>query len=744
MFEVLLMHMKEKKKIKKKYRILEKMEEGFYKNTFVIAAIVGSFIIVFFTIFYSVYGGRFFNELRLSGFTVGQKASRDYVATRDFVFIDKEATALLIKQKTASVYKVFKFDDEKVLEINKKFEEFSDNYLAAIERRRKNTASLEKYLTAVNNVEMDFLLTKVDPYIVIPAASTILEKILLKGVVEIPAGIHLSRNDFIKVWKWNNGRKIYKTEKVSSLITLSNIDKVIENNLMYKNFPEKEKYAVHLLVRNFVKEDVFYDQIQTSILLDSVKKKVKPVTVKIRKGDRIITRGFPVTERQFEMAEALNTQGNSTSLIQAAGSFLYLLILYILGFLLFSPILSGRKRQKQFVYLLLILVTVNAFYVSAAIHLTSMFSTLDFSFFIPVALFSMLFSIILGTREGGMLTLLLSLFLFVFPSASIYDFFFSLFSGFAASFLVRQAEKRLDLIKAALYLSLVHILLTVIIALFLGYDFHAFVLAAGIVTVNAFLCSILNLSLLPVLEHIMNLPTTFRLVELSDMSMPIFKRMITLAPGTYSHSMSVANLAESAAREIGANALLARVGSYYHDIGKIDQSEYFIENQKGDNKHDVLKPSLSVAVIKSHVKIGIEKGKEMGLPPEIIDIIAEHHGSGVINYFYIEAIKKELGNNRITKEDYSYNGTPPRTKEAGIVMMADSVEAAARVLKKPTIAKLDKFIWNTILEKVETGQLSNCNLTFKDLVIIKKSFIQILAGYFHSRIEYPKLEENKS
>ncbi len=736
--------MKEKKRFNNSRGLLRKAEEVFSQNTSVVAAAVLSFLLIFFTAFYSVHGGNFFNGLRLSGFTVGKKAARDYIAGRNFIFIDKQATDALIKKKLSTVPKVFKFDDEKVLEMNKKFEDFSGIYLSVVEKKKRDPKALKAYLTTINTVEIDFLLTKVDPYIVIPAASNILDKLLLNGIVKIPSGIHFSPDDSIKVWKWNNGRKEYNDIKVSGIVTLSNIDKNIEDHLMYKNFPEKEKYAIHLLIRNFITEDVFYDQIQTSYLLDKLRKTIKPVTVKVIKGDKIITKGFPVTERQIQLAKALGMYPDSAGIDQAAGSLLYLLVLYILGIILFYPLFHGKKRQKQYTYLFLAFILVYAFYVAAAIHITSVFTDLDFALFIPVALFSMLFSVILGIQAGSFLTLLFSLFLFIFPNTTIYGFMFSLLSGFAGSYFVRKAEKRLDLIRAGLYLAFVNMILALIIALYLGYNVNMFLIAGGIVVLNAFLCSIINLSLLPVLEHIMNLPTIFRLVELSDMSMPILKRMITLAPGTYSHSMSVANLAESAAREIGANALLARVGAYYHDIGKIDQSEYFIENQKGDNKHDDLKPSLSVAVIKSHVKIGIERGKEMGLPPEIIDIIAQHHGSGVINYFYIEAIKKELGNNRITKEDYSYNGTPPQSKEAGIVMMADSVEAASRVLKKPTIAKLDKFIWNTILEKVETGQLNNCNITFRELVIIKNSFIQILAGYFHSRIEYPKREGPKT
>ena len=239
----------------------------------------------------------------------------------------------------------------------------------------------------------------------------------------------------------------------------------------------------------------------------------------------------------------------------------------------------------------------------------------------------------------------------------------------------------------------------------------------------------------------MNAPTPFRLMELSDLNTPLFKRMLILAPGTYSHSVSVANLSETAAKEIGANALLARVGAYYHDIGKIDQAEYFVENQKSGNKHDDLKATLSTAVIKSHVKIGLEKAKELGLPDEVIEIITQHHGSGKISYFYMKALKEQKIDQKLSPEDFSYNGTPPVSREAAVVMLADTVEAATRTLKNPTMSKLERFVWELIMEKVSSGQMRNSGLTFNDLETIKQSFVQILGGSFHTRIEYPEQNE---
>jgi putative nucleotidyltransferase with HDIG domain len=257
---------------------------------------------------------------------------------------------------------------------------------------------------------------------------------------------------------------------------------------------------------------------------------------------------------------------------------------------------------------------------------------------------------------------------------------------------------------------------------------------------NGFASSMISLGFLPILEHGLNTASRFRLIELSDLNAPILKRMLSLAPGTYNHSISVANLAESACSAIGANALLARVGAYYHDIGKIEQAEYFIENQTSYNKHDDLKPSLSAAVIKSHLKMGIEKARELTLPREVQEIISQHHGRGVIKYFYQRALDNGEKTN-VSTDDYSYQGYRPSSREAAVVMLADTVEAATRTLKKPTVAKLEKFVWDIIMEKFTSQELGDSQLTFRDLETIKKSFVQVLAGYYHSRIEYPKIKE---
>ena len=212
---------------------------------------------------------------------------------------------------------------------------------------------------------------------------------------------------------------------------------------------------------------------------------------------------------------------------------------------------------------------------------------------------------------------------------------------------------------------------------------------------------------------------------------------------TYIHSQNVAHLAEAACDAIGADGLLARVGAYYHDIGKVDQAHFFVENQKGENKHDELKATLSVAVIKSHVKIGMEKGRELRLPDEVLAVIEQHHGTSVIRYFYDRALK-EKGGVAASPGDYSYGGPKPMSREAAVVMLADNAEAATRTLKKPTAAKLEKYIWDLIMDRFRIGELNECDLTLRDLETIKNTFVHVLTGHFHTRIEYPKENENEN
>jgi putative nucleotidyltransferase with HDIG domain len=353
----------------------------------------------------------------------------------------------------------------------------------------------------------------------------------------------------------------------------------------------------------------------------------------------------------------------------------------------------------------------------------------------PTALIVMLPAILIGVRLAMVLAVTLPLGAFLAGAFDAHCFIFSMVSGIAAAFILQKAEKRMDLIKAGFILAATNVITSLGLLLVEQAPPVNFLPVLFLSAANGFVSGLLVLGLLPLMEHALNAVTPFRLIELSDLNAPILKRLFTAAPGTYGHSVMVANLAEAACQEIGANALLARVGAYYHDIGKMEQPEYFVENQTMYNKHNDLPPRLSATVIRSHVKFGVEKGRQLGLPREVVDIIAEHHGNSVISWFYHEALKRETN---VNVEDFTYPGTPPRSRESAVVMLSDVTEAAVRTLKKPTAARLEKFIQEMIMSKFEQGQLWESELTFHDLQTIKNTFVRVLAGHYHSRIEYPK------
>ena len=304
---------------------------------------------------------------------------------------------------------------------------------------------------------------------------------------------------------------------------------------------------------------------------------------------------------------------------------------------------------------------------------------------------------------------------------------------------VRFGVTRLDLIYQAFYSAIAAMFVTVIFH-FLSNTSYVYLLTEMLtIVLNVFASYMILSVVLPLLEHFMNIPTVFRLHELCLADTPVLQRLRSQAVGTFNHVNNVSDMAYHAAREIGVNSELARVGALYHDIGKGDHPEYFIENQTDRNVHDEMKVTLSAAVIKSHVKSGVEKAKEMGLPQEVIDIIDQHHGNDVISYFYNEA-RKEAENATVpytvNEEDFRYNSDIPQTPEAAIVMLADCFEAASRTIKKPTTQRYEKLISSIISGKMSNGQLNDSKLTLTDLEKIKQVFVHDAFGRDHQRIEY--------
>lgn len=314
----------------------------------------------------------------------------------------------------------------------------------------------------------------------------------------------------------------------------------------------------------------------------------------------------------------------------------------------------------------------------------------------------------------------------------------ALFGGFVGVHSVSLLSQRSDLARAGLYIAAFNVLTASGIALVSGMRLSTWLISIGLGIVNGVFSSVLAVGTLHWFETGFGITSAVRLLELSNPNRPLLKRLLMEAPGTYHHSVLVGNLAEAAAEEVQANAILVRVGALYHDIGKLKRPYFFIENQFAqDNPHDKIAPTLSALIITSHIKDGMEMAKEENLPQILQDIIAQHHGDSVVSFFYHKAMED---NADVPEEAFHYEGPKPQTKEAALVLLADSVEAAVRAMKQPTPGRIEGLVRKIIKDKLNDDQLSQCNLTFQDLDKIATSFVRILSGIFHSRVEYPDMQ----
>ena len=363
-------------------------------------------------------------------------------------------------------------------------------------------------------------------------------------------------------------------------------------------------------------------------------------------------------------------------------------------------------------------------------------------YLVPITIISMLVTIAYDLETGLFLTFASAIMVGVLTGFKLDVAFVGIAAGTVAAFSVRKVRHRHEFYRSILYLSLVYFGVVYIIESLKLTPTPELWRHTGLAALNGFISPILTIGLLPLFESTFKLTTDITLLELSDLNRPLLKRLALEAPGTYHHSIMIGTLAEEAAKSIKANSLLARVGSYYHDIGKMLKPEYFVENQVGGrNKHERLAPSMSALILEAHVKEGKELAEENGLPESIIEFITGHHGTSVMTYFY-EKEKQLKGDEEIDINEFRYPGPKPRSKESAIVMLADSVEAASRTLENPTSARVRSLVKRISTAKFESGELDGCDLTLSELHLIEESFTRVLIGIFHKRIVYPEQEKS--
>jgi len=499
---------------------------------------------------------------------------------------------------------------------------------------------------------------------------------------------------------------------------------------------EVEAGIVSDLARDLIKSNSFYNAEKTNEAKRLARESVQPVSRTIAEGEIILREGDIVTPLDVEALSALGLRQAGIEWQGVVGTVIFvLLIAIVLGLYLFRFQQEYWVRWPRMLLLLLLLVL----FILAAKLMVSDQAIL--SYLLPTAALSMLLTVLLGPQLAITVTVLFSMVVGFMAGGSLELAVYALVGGLIASLSLVRVERLNAFLWAGVYVALAN--LAVILAFRLpnqDYDAVRLLTLAGFSLVNGGLSASLTLAGFYLLGTLFNITTSLQLMELARPTHPLLRQLLLKAPGTYHHTILVSNMAEEAAGRIGADALLARVGAYYHDIGKTIRPYFFVDNQvEGVNVHERLDPRTSAQIVISHVKDGLDLAKRHRLPRKIRDFIPQHHGTSLATYFYQQA--RESEGDEVNEEDFRYPGPKPQTKETAIVMLADICEAAVRAERPASIEEIEELVREIIGSKVLAGQLDECDLTLRDLDEIRNAFVNILQGVFHPRIKYPEEAE---
>ena len=484
-----------------------------------------------------------------------------------------------------------------------------------------------------------------------------------------------------------------------------------------------------------------YDAVATRAAQDAAMEAVEPVQVQVLSGEKLISRGAQITARQVEALEALGL------LSTQQGRLPYLGLLLILT-LLFSMLLFYLRQFKQPIYDRPTLLLLVAALILVFLLLAKLISLIEFGadpdtsnlicLLAPVPAASMLLSILLDRNTAFLSTCTMAVCMGVIGGGELLYSVTALIGGIMGILAATRLYQRYQFVGASLWVAGANAI--AVLAWGLIWRKSLTVIGVGVIfgVANGLLSSILAMGFMPFLESTFGVTTSIRLLELSNSNNPLLKRLMMEAPGTYNHSILVGNLAEAAADAIGANTLLVRVASYYHDVGKLKRPQFFSENQRpGDNPHDKLQPALSALIITSHPVDGGRMLRQARMPQEVIDIVEQHHGDSRLNVFYRRALEQADYPELVDEADFHYKGKKPQTKEAGLVMLADSVQAAVQSLNTSDRTLIEAKVHEIIQSKArDEDQLRECPLTFRDLEQIENSFLMVLSGMNHLRVSY--------
>jgi len=517
---------------------------------------------------------------------------------------------------------------------------------------------------------------------------------------------------------------------------------LVDREMLRFDLDRVSRLVVQDLVVSVLKPNMVYQDAATQSARNAARRAVPDMM--IHQGDVIVTKNGIVTADVQSKLKDVGLYSNQLNYSKASGFALFVVI--SVGLL--AAYIERRGPRRKLDNLMLVILSLVLILMAVILSITKGIvdagGPVSIEFLVPISVGAMLVTVLMDSSIAIVASFYLSLF---FGAALGFDYwmaFIGFLSSLVGAYSVSKVTHRGTFMRAGFLVAAVNVVAVIAMHLLQednGLRLHAVSLRLGFAAVNGIVSAILTMGILPFLESAFGLLTAIRLLELSNPNNPLLHKVLMEAPGSYHHSLIVGNLAEAAAEIVGADPLLCRVGAYYHDVGKTRRPSFFVENQMTkDNPHDKIAPSLSHLIITSHVSDGLDMLEKAGLPRPIRDICASHHGTTILWYFYNKAREADK-NGTVQVNDYRYQGPKPKTRECAIIMICDAVEAAVRSMSRPTPNRVEGVIRKIIRDRLQDGQLDECDLTLQDLDVMVGAFMKTLKGIYHSRIEYPDVDK---
>lgn len=714
------------------------------------------------------------NRIPSVSYSAGDFATKDIKATRDYLVVDKDATKQKQTEAADDVYPVYDVDAASLVSLFDRVDSAFKHMRDLGDKRPEGISTREWFLQNRHlfneligvDVPDDVFFKLADAEFdadIDESVKLLLENLYGLYIVESYSQIieDIVNTNIVLINSQTKAETILTTTE--NVVNLNDARDIIAENASTStpNVSRDVLAAAIDLSQILIKPNVTYDFTETENRRKIARENVKPVMISINKGEMIIRDGEKVEKRHIVILDAIVESESDYNIYFAYQGILLLIVIMTYAIYIFSirNIKKLTLSNKDLLFIGLTVLFFSAFtkiflfLTNALVNEFTVIPEPAYKFILPVVAGAMLVRIVINSESAVIYAIISSIFTGIMVGGDIFFSLFIFIGSLIGAHLVAHTKQRSTIVYAGFIVSLVNALTIISIYLsrlnLLSQDILTtitvdtktmvfnviFGFSAGIIS------SVVVLGITPLVELLFRYTTDIKLVELSNLEHPLLKEMVIRAPGSYHHSIIVGSLAEAAATAIGSNPLLARVSAYYHDIGKIKKPNYFIENiTDGNNPHDRLTPHMSALILISHVKDGVDLARRYRLGQEIIDIIMQHHGTHLISYFHQRALEMAENTKGMTVEEknFRYPGPKPQTREAGIVLLADNVEAASKVLSDPKPARIESMVQNIINRIFLDGQLDQCELTLKDLDAISRSFTQVLTGIFHQRIDYPE------